>query len=251
MKLTKTTLLKHKAHLLSFALLVSAGIFFALPAYSQIDYSYGINKKGFRLGIGAGAARLQTYWGDEPIQAAGLLTLDYNVNPFFSLGIEGQYGKLVGIDNQKHYAYLESSNTYSNGNFNIKVALGAFSNFYTKTGFTDALKRFYLGVGVGIVYSTVVLTDRTDGLQVPSEGAVVLAPSSQYSHNRSGGFMTVPFNFGTNIDLPGVLGNDKLELNPNFEYNFVRSKVFDGYQPNSTSGNGGYALVSLSLKYKF
>jgi len=252
MKINTITILKHKAYLLSVFLLISAGIFSALPAYSQIDYTYGINQRGFRFGVGAGAASLQTYWGEQPIKPAAVLTLDYNVNPYFSLGVEAEYGQLVGIDNKKHYAYLQSTNTYTAGNFNIKIAVGQVSDFNSKNGFTDALKRIYLGVGVGAIYSSVVLTNRSDGLVVPpAEGAMVLATKTQFSNERTGTFMNIPVNFGTNIDLPGVLGLDKLELNPNFEYNFVNSKIFDGYEPNAKVANGAYALVSLSIKYKF
>jgi len=112
-------------------------------------------------------------------------------------------------------------------------------------------------LGFGALNSSIILTDRTDGLLVPSDGEVVLKTSSQYSKTRTGTFYVVPINFGTNIDLRGLWGNDKVELNPNFQYNFgvnigdSNAKVFDGYQPNSKTANGGYALVSLALKYKF
>jgi len=257
MKITVTNSFKHKTYLFSFVMLLLFGMFCTLPAYSQIDYSYGINKKGFRLGVGVGASKLQTYWGDEPLSPAGLISLDYNVNQFFSLGIEGQFGKLVGIDNQKHYAFLQSTNTYYGGNFNMKFGVGLLSDFSSSSGFTDALKRVYFGLGFGALTSSIILTDRTDGLAVPSDGEIVLKTSSQYSKTRTGTFYVVPINFGTNIDLRGLWGNDKVELNPNFQYNFgvnigtSDSKVFDGYKPNANVANGGYALVSLALKYKF
>lgn len=251
MKIKTTTFFKHKTYLFSFLVLFTAGVFCSLPAYSQIDYSYGISKKGFRFGLGAGASFLKTYWGSTPASPVGLLTLDYNVNQYFSIGVEGQGGLLVGIDNQQHYAFLKSTNTFFAGNLNIKIALGALTDFTSSNGFTDAIKRIYLGGGVGGIYSSVVLTDRTDNLQVPSEGEVLLAKYSAFSKNRVGSFLTYPIDFGTNIDLPGVLGNDKLELNPNFQYTFVNSKVFDGYQPNSNTKNGAYAILSLSVKYKF
>jgi len=251
MKIKTTTFFKRKTYIFSLFVFISAGIFCSLPAYSQIDYNYGINQKGFRFGIGPGVTFLKTYWGSTPASPVGVMTLDYNVNPYFSLGIEGQGGLLVGIDNQQHYAFLKSTNTYFAGNFNIKVALGAVSDFNSSNGFNDAIKRIYLGVGVGAIYSSVVLTDRTDNLIVPSDGEVLLAKYSQYSNKRVGTFITIPINFGTNIDLPGVVGNDKLELNPNFQYNLVQSKVFDGYQPNANTANGAYALFSLNLKYKF
>jgi len=251
MKITTTTFFKHKTYIFSFFALISAGIFCSLPAYSQIDYSYGINKKGLRIGLGAGAASLKDYWGDQPLGPAGILTIDYNLSPYFSIGLDNQFGILVGNDNQAHYAFLKSTNTYAASNFNMKFGLGLISDFPSTNGFSDAIKRLYLGFGAGIVYSSVILKDRTDGLVVPSDGEVLLAKYSATSNTRVGTFVCFPLNFGTNIDLPGVLGNDRLELNPNFQYTLVASKVFDGYQPNSQSNNGAYALLSLSLKYKF
>lgn len=251
MKITVTTFLKHKVYLFSFFVLITAGLFSSLPAYSQMDYNYGITKKGFRLGLGAGGTILETYWGSTPISPAGVLDLDYNTSPFFSIGLNVQYGLLVGVDDQKHYAYLKSTNTYTAASLNFKVALGQFSHFHSSNGFGDALKRLYLGTGVGAVYSKVILADRFDGLQVNTDTEVLLARISQYSNTRAGTFMLVPVNFGTNIDLLGVFGNDKLEINPNFQYNLVMSKVFDGMQPNDKSGNGGYGIFSISLKYKF
>src|SRR5260370_1204794 len=123
MKITVTSSIKLKTYLFSFVMLLLFSMFCTLPAYSQIDYSYGINKKGFRLGFGA-------------------------------------------------------------------------------------------------LTSSIILTDRTDGLVVPSDGEIVLKTSSQYSKTRTGTFYVVPINFGTNIDLRGLWGNDKVELNPNFQYNF-------------------------------
>jgi hypothetical protein len=257
MKVTTTNFFKHKTYLFSVLVLLVLGLFCTLPAYSQIDYSYGINKKGFRLGIGVGTSKLQTYWGDESLNPTGLVSLDYNVNQYFSLGIEGQFGKLVGVDNQKHYAFLQSANTYYGGNFNMKFGIGLLSDFSSPSGFTDALKQFYFGLGFGALNSSIILTDRTDGLIVPSDGEVVLKTSSQYSKTRTGTFYVVPISFGTNIDLRGLWGNDKVELNPNFQYNFgvnigdSNAKVFDGYQPNANTARGGYALVSVALKYKF
>ncbi len=251
MKIAFTTFFRHKIYLFSFFVLTTAGLFSSLPAYSQMDFNYGINKKGFRLGLGAGGTLLQTYWGSTPISPAAVLDLDYNTNPFFSVGLNVQYGLLVGIDNQKHYAYLKSTNTYTAASLNFKVALGQISHFHSSNGFTDAIKRIYLGSGVGAVNSKVVLADRYDGLFVNTDTEVLLARSSPYSNIRTGTFLLIPINFGTNIALLGIWGNDNLEINPNFQYNLVMSKVFDGMQPNDKSGNGGYGIFSLSLKYKF
>jgi len=257
MKLTITNFYKHKTYVFSFVALLSLGVFCSVPAYSQIDYNYGISQKGFRLGVGVGAGKLQTYWGSTPLSPVGLISLDYNVSRYFSLGVEGQFGQLVGEDNQQHYAWLKSSNTFYGGNVNMKFGVGLISDFSSGSGFTDALKRFYLGVGFGSITSNVTLSPRYDNLIV-SPGQT-LPTNTTYGTVRSMSFYMIPISIGTNIDLRGFWGNDKVELTPMFQYNMgvnigkgnYPASFFDGYQPNSETGNGAYAVVSLSLKYKF
>lgn len=271
--MTTFTFLKHKTYLFSFIVLMLASILSSLPAYSQVDYYYGLNKKGFRLGIGAGAAMLQSNWSSNPISPIGLLSIDYDLSPYFSIGVQGQFGQLKGVDADNKFYYKQTADVIGAGNFNIKLALGLFSDFKTSTVLGDAIKRIYIGAGVGVVNSNVTLTRHPNGEGLFSDNIPNLAVAAYLSkpkpvnnttpaqYTESGMVTAVPINFGTNIALRGILGSDKLDLNPNIQYNLVLSPVFDGYQPNSVpsttntfvkvNGNQAYFVGSIALRYKF
>jgi hypothetical protein len=280
MKLKTLPFLKHKTYLFSFMLVMLGSILSSMPAYSQVDYYYGINKKGIRLGIGVGAGALQSYWTTSSIGASGRLNLDYDINLYTSIGIEGTYGMLGGEDNKTkaklHFA--KDAVTYSGGSLGFKVAVGQFSNFETINKLQEALKRLYFGAGIGMVQSTVDLTPY-GGADYPGPGPALVTSSSNgviaknvtqkgsanpKHYQGNNGYPFVPLNIGTYIALRGLLGNDKLELNPNFQYNLVLDPLFDGYEPNSKdipaipgslayakTANPAYGIFSIGLRYKF
>jgi hypothetical protein len=271
MKLTVTTLFRRKIYLFSFFVLSSAVLLSSLPAYSQIDYNYGVSKKGFRVGFGLGVTKLQSNWSASPLGEAGLLSLDYDLNQFFSIGFQGQGGLLNGTDVDNKFYYASTKVIFVSGSVGFKVAVGKFSDFKTSNAFEDALKRIYVGAGVGGVFSIISLTHHAPGVGLPSlvnpglaTGKVqpgVTGPKSNGKDEGSGVSIQVPINFGTNIALRGFLGNDRVELNPNLQYVFVLSPYFDGYQPNSqpdtanpnikVNGDQAYFIGSLTLRFKF
>lgn len=264
MKLRTFTFLKHKTNLFSFAALMLGSILFTRPAFSQADYYYGINKKGFRLGVGAGATMLQSNWSSSPVGVAGIVSLDYDITQYFSVGIEGVFGTMKGQDDAGKLYFYQSNVNFTNGDLNFRVAVGQFTDFATRSAWGDVVKRIYIGAGIGAVYSQAVLKNHNDGKGLTSiqNGAVLpnTKPQSSGGLKGTGTFTSVPVNFGTNIALRGFLGSDKVELNPNLQYTFVMSPLFDGYQPSSVdvpashiskNGNQAYFIGSLSLRYKF
>jgi hypothetical protein len=105
----------------------------------------------------------------------------------------------------------------------------------------DALKRFYIGVGGGLIKCDVAF---------PADDPSVGAPS--YSDQKQGTYPTFAFDLGTYIDLPGVWGTDKLEICPQFQFSYVSSPYLDGFQSKQTSTlKGFYNVASLSIRYKF
>ncbi len=270
MKITTTSKLKHKTYLFPFVMLLFFGMCCTAPAYSQIDYNYGISKKGFRLGVGVGASQLQSNWSSASTGPTGTLNLEYDLSQYFTIGIDGSFGQLGGTDAENKLYIQKTSVIFASGSLTFKVALGQFADFTAKNGFQDAMKRLYVGVGVGEVYSNVTLTPHSDGkglsaLVVPGLATGKLMPgykqTSGGKFTANGTFTQIPVSFGTNIALRGFLGNDKVELNPNLQYVFVQSPYFDGYQPNSqadpnnpligVNGNQAYFVGSLTLRFKF
>ena len=261
MKFKTSTFLKQKKYLLSLTIALVGGIFFSLPVYGQADYYYGVNKTGLRLSIGGGADVLQSNWTTNIVGYSGIVALDYDFSPYLSLGLQGVFGTMEGKDPDNKFYFRQSDVTIGSGNLNFKIAVGKFSDFETTNLFQDVVKRIYIGAGIGVVQSTIVLHPHfvTNGDYTYSGFQTGKKATAEGGFKSNGGFVVVPVNIGTNIPLRGLFGSDKLELNPNFQYSFVQSPVFDGYQPNKNNpnttiaknGNQAYFIGSLSLRYKF
>lgn len=236
--ITTTT---YKFYILAFFITAFINLSVSNKAYSQLDYYYGLNKSGFRIGAGFGIAQLNTHFSDNPYIATYIGSLDYDFNPYFSIGLEAQHGTLQGIDGVNRLHYLSSIDTYNSGTFNVRVAVGQFDDFDAKNGFEDAVKKIYLGVGIGAIRASNELVDHASTNVGIYSGPV---PKGKY--------LLIPFNAGTNIDLPGVLGLDRLSINPNYQFNYVNSLYLDGFQSTKTSSlKGFYNIISVKLKYKF
>lgn len=263
MKLKTFTFLKHKTYLFSFIVLMLGSILCSLPAFSQVDYYYGLNKKGIRVGVGVGVSMLQSNWSSNPPGGTGLVSLDYDLNPYFSIGFQGQFGTLSGKDADGKLYFYSTDVIFGGGNLNFKVALGQFYDFKTTSSLQDIVKRIYIGAGVGEVYAQSTLKTHTDGKGLPDITNGLVLPNTKPTSTGFKGsatFTAVPVNFGTNIALRGFLGSDRVELNPNLQYTFVISPLFDGYQPNSVdnpasyikqNGDQAYFVGSLTLRFKF
>jgi hypothetical protein len=222
------------------------------PAYSQIDYSYGLNKKGFRISLGLGGNMIQSTWDTKPIGYTLLSSLSYDFSNYFSIVAESQYGSMTGIDGSKTFAYSKSTNAFTAASITVRFSLGLLSDFESQTGFTDAIKRSYIGIGYGALFSKVTLT-KAPSSSLTGQTVEIFQTSdpSVYKSTKVYSTTMIPFNIGTNIAMPGVWGADKVEINPNIQYNLFKEAFADGYQPQSTSTNGGYTLLSVSLRYKF
>jgi len=238
---------KPKPNLLLLILLFCTGTFLALPAFSQIDYTYGLNRRGFRLGVGAGITDLSTHFNSNPPQTSFVANLDYAFSRYFVIGFESDFGKFKGIDDVNHTYFQSSTSSYYNYNFNMKASLGTLIDFEATSGLKDAIKRFYLGGGYGITArSFATLTTHS-----PPSSATMPEVLKQAAANLP----TFFFDLGTFIDVPGAFGADKIEICPNYQFNFVNSYYLDGFRNSLAGGKsaalGFYAVTSISLRYKF
>src|SRR5205814_2112683 len=123
-----------------------------------------------------------------------------------------------------HLYYSSSTNDYKSISFNLKFGLGLIDHSYPKNGFQDAVKRFYIGIGGGVMKNKISLTIDAS-----------LKDAYKNDTKTYGYVPVVPFNLGTFIDLPNVLGRDKIEINPNFQLTYIPSLYSDGFisEPDS------------------
>jgi len=251
MKIILIRFFNPKKYLFSLLTVGCCIVLLSKPAYSQIDYSYGANKTGFRLSLGLGGNTLQTTWSQTPISYTLLSGLSYDINNYFTILAEGQYGNMSGVDGTNTYSYSKTVVSYYSASINLRFSIGLLSDFESRNGFTDAVKRSYIGVGFGEIFSSVTLTTGNSST-IPYKRVDGYSPiTSLYKSNKYTGVSMIPINIGTNIGMPGVWGADKIELNPNFQYSLFNAPLADGYQPAATSQKGGYGVLSISLRYKF
>ncbi len=214
-----------------------------VPAFSQINYFYGQNNRGIRISGGVGVATLATHYNSNPAQLTWLGNLSYDFSKYLSIGIDGQYGTLKGVDNNDphHLYYTSSTNKYATASFNVRAGLGLITDFNSNNAFEDAVKRLYLGVGYGVMHKHITFT--TDPSRI----------ETAYGDPEPYGYMPiVPMNIGTNIKLINVLGYDRLEVNPNFQLTYIPSMYSDGYISSAASHlKGFYKVTSLSVRFKF
>ncbi len=256
MKITSTTLSKYKIFVAAACIFACLQLCFLSSANAQIDFYYGKNEKGFRLGGGPGVTALFTHYSSYPLSFAFVADVDYAFNPFFSLGVNAQYGTIVGQDNTNTFFVQKSSNTYYFYNLNAKAGVGLVSNFSPHNRFQDALKRFYVGLGYGNISNDVTLTASNTVAYTPTQD-----PNSDLTDKGKGktignkkGQETLPIytlDLGTYIDMPGLWGTDKVELCPNYQFNITTQPYLDGFKTPKENGFGIFVVTSLTLRFKF
>jgi hypothetical protein len=240
MEITSTTYTKYKIFIAAVCVVIATQVFFQSSAYAQLGFYYGKNTKGFRIGGGPGFSNLMTHYDSNPLTPVFVGNLDYAFNPYFSIGGEGQIGKLKGVDTKGYYFYQTSTDSYMYANINMKFGVGLLSDFNSHNQFMDAVKRFYIGVGGGIIATNIQFTYNTNITTKYGEPL-------QKDHETVATFFT-----GTYIDLPGVWGADKLELCPQFQFSYVNSYYLDGFVSKQGSTlKGFFNVTSLTLRYKF
>jgi len=242
---------KQKKYLFSILLVLCSLIFTVKPAFSQIDYSYGLNKKGVRLSLGLGGNTIQTTWSQTPVGYTLVGGLSYDFSQYFSLIAEGQYGSMTGVDGTNTFTYSQSVNSYQSATVSLRFSLGLLTDFPSKNGFMDAIKRGYLSIGYGDLFSDVTLTKASNVALRGTTVTLYQVTATTYKSTKVYTTTMVPVSIGTNFAMPGVWGDDRVEINPNIQYNLFREAFADGYQPTVNSTNGGYVLISVSLRYKF
>jgi len=243
MKIRSSKCSKYKIFILSVVVFACSQVLFVSTANAQIDFYYGKNPKGLRIGGGVGFTTLFTHYSSYPIGLSAVGDLDYAFNPYFSIGINGQYGTLKGTDNTGKFHYKTSTDSYMSGSINIKAGLGLIADFNAKNGFQDALKRLYMGVGIGKIQTNIKFDE---------VATIPLVYSASDSKKQTGSYNTYSMYVGTYIDLPGIWGTDKLEICPNYQFNYADTYYLDGYISKEGSTLKGFYIVnSISIRYKF
>jgi hypothetical protein len=257
MNIASTRVSKYRIFIAALSVFAITQLCFLSSAHAQLDFYYGKNSKGFRVGVGPCFSMLKQHYDLNPPSLGFAADIDYAFDPYVSVGVNFQSGTLLGQDaSQKQFYYFQSSDKYTFYNLNFKVGVGYFKDFSSQTAFMDAVKRFYVGLGVGQISTNNVLTynPNVSPSTVYPDINNDLGPDLTKPNGKmqKGSFMAYTLFLGTYIDLPNLWGVDKIELCPNFQFSYVGTPYLDGYLPRANSATFGFFNVTaLTVRYKF
>lgn len=211
-------------------------IFLFLFAFLQANAQFS---KPFSVGFGGGANQLYGDRKDAPIGYSGHVDLDALINPFISVGINAQTGKLYANQYAKGStrAGIESENNYKAVNANIKVRAGQFFvqnenySYYmlSNKSFLSYLSNAYVGVGFGFIANNHV---------------------KDFIDEKKNTELIVPLNIGIDFPMGQSLYGPTWAINLNYQFNYQNEKFngdnIDGFR--SGNYNDHYAYLSLGVK---
>lgn len=199
--------------------------------------------KPISIGFGGGGTILHADLRNKPVSYAGHLDLDALINPYISVGVNGQAGKLLGDD----FYGRSAENKYIAVNGNIKVRMGQFLNqsdnysYYmlSNTSFLSYLSNIYVGAGVGFISNDV------DAKRRFNTGGEVVA---NYDGIDKSTELVVPFNVGIDFPIGQSLYGPTWAINLNYQHGFSTGDNVDGYSTEFSKSNDHYSYFSLGVK---
>lgn len=194
-------------------------IFVASFSFAQSNYF----KYSYGFGGGINKSFTDVYEGGVGYTAYGVL--DYNLTPFVTLGVEGQYGMVQGGDIVTDRYNRQFVTKYTSFTLNAKVMLGEFV-FYDRSEFLYNLRGLYLGVGVGAINNNV--TDIVRQRPSWSNDPGYTFPGKDKSVN-----LHVPINVGFNYFITDGYGYQRYVININAAANYTFGEGLDGYDDPS------------------
>ncbi|MFC3561111.1 hypothetical protein [Pedobacter jamesrossensis] len=199
------------------------------------------------LNGGPNFSRTDVYKGDWGHTIAG--SIDYNLTPFVTAGLEAQYGLVQGGDIVTDPHNRQFVNKYSGVNFNMKFMLGEFVD-YNKTDFLHKIRGLYLGAGVGAIKNNITDIVRYKPLWAAYDRGYGPFPGEDKSTN-----FWVPLNLGINFYLNDGWGYMRYVINVNAQSNFTFGEGLDGYNDPETMFKNRdpdtYNVYSIGFKYYF
>lgn len=200
----------------------------------------------FSFGIGGGVTQLFGDFYGKPKSPSAWADLNYNVSPYFNVGIEAQHGYLVtgGRDVTRKTDGFYVTNAYTSASANMRLSLGAFLTHASASTFVVIVSGVYGGAGIGIINNDITTSTR-GGLD---QTGLLYSPIKKSSTATN-----IPLNAGIDINLPRIFGLTGFMANFNYQYNFCQSDYIDGYDPKVAFNkhNDTYIYTSIGIRYNF
>jgi hypothetical protein len=229
-----------KKYILFFAVIVSAA-----AVKAQAGYNY------YELGVGGGISYMRGYT-NIPRQNNDIgfnANLIYNYNPYLPIELEIQKGQLSGggitVDKDKYGR--QYTNNFIALYLHVDVQLGSFID-YGNSGFSNFVKNFYAGTGVGILRNNNTV-QRTN--TIPELGPLYFVHAGKDKSTN----ISVPLRVGYEFKIFDSYNEPGWAIDIGYVHYFVFGEGLDGYDdPTSKYKNNAvnqYRQITLGFKYYF
>ncbi|WP_313264650.1 outer membrane beta-barrel protein [Sphingobacterium sp.] len=217
-------------------LLIFSFAFFAIGKLSA-QFSRPVS-----IGIGAGGTYALTDLSNSGTNFSLYGELDYLINPFISIGLRGEKGKLKGSGYDSEF-----KNSIYAGNLNAKVRIGQFMklnsnySYYTlgASVLSKIVSNIYLGAGAGVIKNGI-------SRQVtPSYAERIIDNGGEFAKDRSGFLFAVPLNIGFDMPFGRTLYGPQWALNINYQHTLTNDNL-DGI---IFRRKDQYGFLSVGAKY--
>lgn len=234
---TKTRELKKSSLIISFILLT-------VTCFGQGNY------RKLSLGAGFGPTIAYADVREKSQSYGGYSEFLVNLTPFITTGLEFQIGRIKGGDIITNPHNRQFANDYKALTLNVKAALGQFID-YSRSGFYNAIKGLYVGLGIGAIRNDlgyIVRYKPNTEAQYPPLGYKF--PGKDKSTN-----LLMPVNLGINFYFTDTYDEPRYALNFNYQGNFTFGEGLDGYDDPigifKNNDSDVYTLLSVGFKYNF
>ena len=229
--------MKFKFFLLTKCLIAPFILLNSLNCVAQADY--------YKYSIGAGTGITQSYADviGKNASSGFKLELAYYLGQFVNVGINYQWGKIIGGDIYTNAYERQFTNDFKSLDMNVKLQLGAFIG-YEESIFLNVVKGLYVGTGIGGIqnqHNNPVRFQKSKGIKFPG-----------YDRSKE---MFVPLMVGFNVQIPDKLDVARVIINLNFQGNIVSGEGLDSYDFNGTLNKQGvpdiFTFTSIGVSYHF
>lgn len=221
-----------KKFTLRITLLTMLTCFSALASKAQIGYDFSQYDLGSSLAFNSFFGDVQTSKSSNSVN----FNFTYNQTAFLNYIFEFQVGRLMGGDSTKDLLGRQFTTDYHYFAFRIQVQAGEIMD-YSRSKFKNALKNFYVGGGLGMVYSNISNINRYS----------ILVP----------GYYTPGVNQASELFFPARIGYEFKIFNKNqrpdvkidigYQYNIVFGDNLDGFKAGSH--NDAFGQFTIGLKF--
>ena len=207
-----------------------------LSVKAQYNYSE------WGLGVSYGTVTPFSDLAQNDTQKGGSASLYWNYSPYMPFAFEVQTGKLSGGNDVTDVSHRYFVNNYLGFNAHGDLQMGEIID-YEGNIFLNALKGFYIGLGVGVMFDNITSVRR-----VAQNDPTYIYPGSDHSITA-----LIPIRLGYEIKILNSDAEPVAGIDFGYTHNLTFAEGLDGYADpsNKFKNNSQDMFRSLTVGVKF